>query len=221
MPTLKKNEIISLIKTYLPENPIIVEAGAFDGRDTKLLSEQWPAGVIHAFEPVPDIFDLLERNTQNLKNVIRHNVALSDKTGSAPFYVSQKPKKPGLPFQAGSLLKPKERLKFSDVEYKKMIEVPTITLDDWAEKQKLNLIDFLWLDMQGMELNVLKAAPRILSGVKVIYTEVEFMEAYEGQYLYSDVAQWLTLNGFKEAARDFADQTSWFFGNVLFVRSNV
>lgn len=218
MLILKKNEILSLIKTYLPDNPTIVEAGAFDGRDTRLLSQTWPHGTIHAFEPVPDIFALLEKNTAQLPNVQRHNIALSGTTGTATFYVSQKPAKPEQPFQAGSLLKPKERLKISDVEYKKTLDVPTITLDAWAAKMGINHIDFLWLDMQGMELNVLKSAPHIVSRAHVIYTEVEFIEAYEGQYLYKDVNDWLTEHGFKEVARDFADQTSWFFGNALFVR---
>ena len=135
----------------------------------KLLSETWPEGTIHAFEPVPEIFALLEKNTQHLSNVKRYPYALSDSNGTATFYVSSKPKFGNNPFQAGSLLKPKERLKFSDVEYKSTIEVSTITLDSWAEQNHIHAIDFLWLDMQGYELNVLKEAPRILRGAGNLY----------------------------------------------------
>src|SRR5271155_2959968 len=127
MEIIKKNHILPYLTPYLPENPIIVEAGAFDGTDTRKMSAHWPNGTIHAFEPVPDIFALLEKNTQNLANVVRHPIALSDHIGSATLYVSEKPNKPGEPFQAGTLLKPKERLKHSPITYPRTITVPTTT----------------------------------------------------------------------------------------------
>ena|SRR5579872_2648159 len=216
MLVLKKHEILALAKTLLKNNPVIVEAGAFDGRDTRLLSETWPAATIHAFEPVPEIYALLQKNTQDLPNVHTYPVGLSDATGNALFYVSEKPSKPGKPFQAGSLLKPKERLKVSDVTYAKTMQVPVITLDDWGKQHGIDHVDFLWLDLQGMELNVIKASPKTISTAQAIYTEVEFIEAYEGQYLVDDVIAWMNDHGFQEVARDFADQKSWFFGNVLF-----
>lgn len=219
MEIIKKNDILTHVKKLISASPIIVEAGAFDGRDTLKLSQQWPDGTIHAFEPVPEIFELLTKNTAAISTINRHPLALSDRTGHATLYVSAKPTAPDKPFQAGSLLKPKERLAWSDVVYNKTIEVPTITLDDWTQHNGINRIDFLWLDLQGMELNVLKASPKILSTIRVIYTEVEFIEAYEGQYLYEDVKGWLEKQGFCAVARDFSDQPTWFFGNVLFVRN--
>jgi hypothetical protein len=57
---MKKNEKEaipkSLIATYLPANPTIVEAGAHIGVDTVQMSKRWPRGTIHAFEPIPDLF---------------------------------------------------------------------------------------------------------------------------------------------------------------------
>src|SRR5579862_8337847 len=126
-PILKKHEILALAKKYLPDNPVIVEAGAFDGRDTRLLSQMWPTATIHSFEPVPEIYAILQKNTQDLPNVHTYPVGLSDTTGNALFYVSEKPSKPGKPFQAGSLRKPKERLKVSDVTYANTMHVPVIT----------------------------------------------------------------------------------------------
>ncbi|MCA9770725.1 FkbM family methyltransferase [Candidatus Dependentiae bacterium] len=215
---LQKNTLLNIISHYIPDNPIIIEAGAFDGRDTRKLSRQWPCGTIHTFEPVPDIFALLKKNTTSLSHVHCYNIALSEKTGTTVFYISEKPNKPGQPFQAGSLHKPQKRLSFSDVQYKKTIHVQTITIDDWAKQYGVNHVDFLWLDMQGHELHVLKAAPHILKTIKVIYTEVNFGQAYENQYTYEQVKQWLEKRNFQEIGRDFIDQKQWFFGNVLFVK---
>ena len=59
MELFKKNNLLPLISPLLPNNPIVVEAGAFNGADTKEISQFWPQGTIHAFEPVPEIFTKL------------------------------------------------------------------------------------------------------------------------------------------------------------------
>ncbi len=196
MIIFKTHQALDYIQKYLPNNPVIVEAGAFDGKDTLRLVQQWPHATIHAFEPVPDIFEQLKKNTEHLNNVHRYPLALSNTTGTATFYVSEKPNKPGKPTQAGALHKPKERLKHSPIEFPHTIDVPTITLDDWATQNNIDHVDMLWLDMQGYELPVMQAAPNILKTVNVIFTEVAFIEAYENQPQYKDVRGWLENNGF-------------------------
>lgn len=219
MITFKSNEALLHIQKYLPSNPIIIEAGAFDGTETKKMAALWPQGQVHSFEPVPELFARLKKNTQNLPNVHCYEIALSDSTGFATLYISEKPQKPGIPSQANSLLKPKERLKLSPIIFPKTIEVTTITVDDWAQKYNISHVDFLWLDMQGYELNVLKTAPKVLAQVRVIYIEVEFIEAYEGQYQYPEVKQWLEQQGFVMIGKDFDEASpQWFFGNALFIR---
>src|ERR1700733_5696671 len=49
-------KVLSMAAQYLPSNPIIVEAGAFDGKDTQLMAQFFPQGAIHTFEPDPDNF---------------------------------------------------------------------------------------------------------------------------------------------------------------------
>lgn len=218
MIIFKTHQARDYIKEYLPENAIIVEAGAFQGQDTKKLTLSFPDAFIHAFEPVPELFELLKKNTQNLKNIQCYELALSDKNGTATFYFSEKKEKPGLATQAGSLRKPKERLTWSPIQFPKTIEVQTITLDTWAQENNIQRIDCLWLDMQGFELNVLQASKKILPTVTVIFTEVSFIESYENQPKHEDVKKWLEQHGFQEVGRDFKNKTDWFFGNSLFVR---
>jgi len=221
MDQLKKTDILRYVAQYLPTSPIIVEAGAFDGRDTQRMSKQWPAGVVHAFEPVPAIFAMLATNTQQLLNVVRHPYALGATTGTATLYVSEKPSRPGQPFQAGSLLKPHERLVHSEVRYPSTIIIDTITLDDWAKQNNIDHVDFMWLDVQGFALNILQASPQILTTLRALYVEVEFIQAYENQYQYEDVKAWLEQHNFVMIARDFTDQPSWFYGNALFVSADI
>jgi hypothetical protein len=74
------------------------------------------------------------------------------------------------------------------------------------------------LDVQGFALNILKASPDILKTTKVIHVEVEFVEAYQGQYLSHDVVAWLQGQGFMPIAQDFTNTDEWFFGDIIFVR---
>lgn len=211
--------VLNYVKQFLPENPVIIEAGAFEGTDTLKMSSMWPNGILHSFEPVPQLFQYIQYRINNISNVHLHHIALSDKEGVAQFHVSELAGRPGISYGSGSLLAPKEHLKFDpNIVFNQIIEVKTTTLDTWAQANNIQKVDFLWLDMQGMELNVLKAAQSLLKTVKVIYIEVEFLEAYAGQYLYRDVKNWLQEKGFDEVAHDFDNPPKWYYGNCVFVR---
>lgn len=214
------HSVLRFITPYLPDNPVIIEAGAFHGYGTVIMAQNWPQAVIHAFEPVPDIFAKLEAKTRTRAQVQCYQLALSDTMGSAVFHLAEKPEKPGIPTQAGSLLRPKERLSWSPMVYQQDIEVKTITLDEWANQHNKEHIDFLWLDLQGHELAALKGAIHLLQTVTVVYTEVHFIEAYDQQPLFEEVSEWLQNQGFSLVAQDFTDQISWFFGNAVFIRQN-
>jgi len=219
MLIFKPHQALGIIKQYLPENPIIIEAGAYDGRETLRIAKLWPHASIHTFEPVPELFEKLKANTAHLPHVHCYQMALSDATGTATLHISENPTKPGRASQANSLLKPDKRLELSPLIFPHTIQVPTITIDDWAAQHTIDHVDFLKLDVQGYELNIIKSSPRILQSVKVILTEVEFVQAYQGQYLYADVKSWLESHGCTMIGKDFTHDIDWFFGNALFVRN--
>jgi len=218
MIIFKPNTLFDVVRPYLPHNPIIVEAGAFDGRDTKRFIAAWPECTVHAFEPVPAIFNRLTAHTACYTQIKRYQIALSSTNGTAPFFIAEKPNKPGVATQAGSLLAPKERLALSPIQFPYTIQVPTSTLDTWAHAQGVDHVDLLWLDMQGHELSVMQASPRILTTVKIIHTEVSFVESYAGQPRYEEVRAWIESQGFTLLGTDFDEPRQWFFGNALFGR---
>jgi len=83
----KKSEIISkaLLMKYVPDNSVIIDCGAHDGKDTVELVNLFKNGVVHAFEPVPEIFGRLKNRVNSFQNIKLYNIALSDKNGSAKF----------------------------------------------------------------------------------------------------------------------------------------
>ena len=207
------------IRLMLPDAPVIVDAGAHVGGDTQEMSRLWPRATIHAFEPVPDLFRQLTANTAGLGNVHRHPLALGAETGAAQMFVSG-----GGSDASSSLLMPKEVLQINPhVLFGGRITVPTTTLDAWAQENDVGRIDFLWLDMQGAELRMLEAAPRILAGVQAIHLEVSLMEFYEASPLYAQVRMWLEDRGFRLEAEEIVQSQAGepVGGNALFLRPGV
>jgi len=83
----------------------------------------------------------------------------------------------------------------SDLIIERTVIVDGITLDEFL-KDAEQIVDILKLDTQGTELDVLKSAEKILNQALIIESEVEFIEMYQGQPLYHDVAAFLYQRGF-------------------------
>lgn len=208
------NEKISkvLLKKYLPASPVIIDCGAHDGSDTVELAKLFTNATIHSFEPIPHLFEKLQARTKAFERIHNYQLALSNSNGWSEFHVSE-----GESDGSSSLLPPLEHLKdHPSTRFNTTIQVKTSTLDDWAKENSISHVDLLWLDMQGFELNMLKASEQILSSVKVIHTEVSTRETYKGVALYADYKKFLEQNGFKVIVE--AIPKGWDMGNVLFVR---
>lgn len=203
----------NLLKRILPESPVIVEAGAHIGRDTIEMAKIWPKGHIYAFEPVPDVYNQLIKRTIQYENISCYQKALSDVDGARNIFVSS-----GTSDASSSLLKPNKHLEFHpSVIFQASELVESVTLDSWASQIGIKTIDFLWLDLQGMELQVLQASPRIMKTLKAIYSEVNLISLYEDTHLYPELKEWLRNEGFK-VKKEFLPWKD--AGNVLFVRKN-
>ncbi len=214
---------LAIIQKFLPEDPVIIDAGAFDGKESVVMSKLWPNGTIHSFEPVPYLYKILLRNTKSAPNIYAYNFALSSTNGMAEMHLSVNDNAPNIPVMSSSLLPPKDHFLFSpEVIFPTVIPVYTYNLDSWAKAFDIDRIDLMWLDMQGVELNVLKSCPDILNTTSVILTEVEFTEAYDGQYLYQDVRDFLEEQGFVLIGGNFNPENprenGSFFGDALFIR---
>ena len=72
----------------------------------------------------------------------------------------------------------------------------TQSLDDLAVSLDLPQCDFLSLDTQGSELDILQSAVGTLRNCVGLQLEVAFAEVYKGQPLFSDVDKFLRSQGF-------------------------
>ena len=73
-------------------------------------------------------------------------------------------------------------------------QVQTKRLDEIVE---IDRVDFIKMDIQGSELKVLQNGVNVLNTAVLIQVEVEFVEMYKGQPLFSDVDSFLRSQGFQ------------------------
>jgi FkbM family methyltransferase len=206
--------LLASLKESLGKRPTIVEAGAHNGLDTVCLARLFKGGTVHAFEPVPELFARLRKRTDAITNTRIYNCALGARSGEATLHLSD-----GWSDGSSSLLQPTGHLAaHPGVTFARRIQVPCVSLDDWAAANGVDSADLLWLDLQGLEYDVLAASSRVLPTVKAVYTEVSLAEMYEGSRLYPEYRAWLEARGFRVVHEDlrWADM-----GNVLFVRQAV
>ena len=74
-------EVIEFFEKHLPNDPVIIDAGAFNGKDSQALAQKWPNGSVHSFEPVPEIFSILAQTAAETPNMSIYPYALSNENG--------------------------------------------------------------------------------------------------------------------------------------------
>lgn len=176
------------LKNNLRKSPIIIEIGMHHGEDTLKFRNLFPDSLIIGFEPDPRCAEIIK--SKNIKNLEFFKCALSDKKGEMIFYQSDS--QDGWD-GSGSLKKPKEHLKrFPHIDFDKSVTVPVTTLDfvlamlvnDFEEVllPRDEVIDLIWIDVQGSEKDVFKGALNTLKRTKYIHFEVyDGVEMYENQ----------------------------------------
>lgn len=151
----------------------IFDIGAGHGGEMQQMRQFWKNCKIYAFEPD-------ERNFPEIRyygGIEPYKMVIGDHNGKANFYTSYPPK------ESGSIRKPKLHLvHYPQVKFNEPITVDMMTLDTFCENNKVDHIDFIWMDVQGAERDVFSGATTILKKTKYVYTECYDEEVYEGQY---------------------------------------
>lgn len=195
---------LAKIARYLPPAPVILEAGACDGTDTARFARYWSGAAIHAFEPVPALYAETAQRTAELPGVRLYPLALAGRAGPVTMHVVD----PGPGGNRGkSSLRPSVRGIATQVQ--------AVTVAGWAAAEGISRVDFMWLDLEGLDLEVIKAAGQILRTVRAVHMEVrrEPFRVGADTPLYPEVVAWMRAQGFRIAI----DRAGLWFGNVLFV----
>ena len=147
---------------------------------------------IVGFEPDKDACNALNANKNN-ENEKYFPYFIGD-GNSATFYETNWA-------PTSSLYKPNKELL---EKFHQLYELTTVTkehknvithrLDDIEE---ISYADFIKMDVQGSELKILENSIKLLNSAVVLQVEVEFVEMYKDQPLFSDVDSFLRSQGFQ------------------------
>ena len=119
---------------------------------------------------------------------------------------------------SNSILTPKLHLEqYPEIKFDQKEEVEMVRLDDFFRGQK-NDYNFLAIDVQGYELEVLKGAKEVLKNIDAIISEVNNKETYANCVLIDELDKFLL-------EQDFVRQeVMWnevgFWGDALYVKNN-
>jgi FkbM family methyltransferase len=190
----KKKHIINKL---LENNKInVIDIGCRGGGTPELFFLYKHINLI-GFDADKDEVDNLNENKKiasQFNKVVFYNYALDGEEGMKTLYLTRSP-------GSSSLYRPSSKYTslFNNSGFDVMSEVQLKTekLDVVVEKEMIKDIDFIKLDTQGTELNILKGAGKsLLPNILMVESEVEFQEMYENQPLFPELDIFLREHNF-------------------------
>jgi len=174
------------------------DVGANNGSDSVHVAFENPELFVYGFEPTPEMYNEIQNKISNIKNYILIKKAVSDFEGKATFNVAGQSD-----WGCSSLLEFSENSQIewpgrTDFKVTQQIEVDVIRLDKFIEDEGIDVIEYIHIDTQGSDLNVLKGL-----GTKISIVKEGVMEAagkdnilYNKQNSELDSIKFLEENGF-------------------------
>jgi FkbM family methyltransferase len=128
---------------------IVVDIGANIGIFSVYAAKK--AKAVYAVEPFPENVSFIKKNAKNnkLKNITTIHAAVSDKKGKINLFISN--------ISAGHLIFNKH----SGGSLSEYVTVPSVTLAEIMKKHNLKKIDFLKIDREGAEGQIIKSLSEI------------------------------------------------------------
>jgi len=206
-------------KRVIPEDEcVLFDVGSNKGNYISLFRNMLPDRniVVHGFEPNAILFPILNEQYKHDKNTFIIGEALSNEVGTKTLHYP--PAKPS----HGSFHK---RPVFKNESITQ--DVTVTTLDTYVENFNISKIEYLKIDTEGNELNVLKGSKNSLSAKKIKCGQFEYGGTYsDNGTKLSDVVLFLeeygyyiyNANGLKINS-DIGDDYK--FTNLFFVDSNL
>ncbi|MEO9191479.1 MAG: FkbM family methyltransferase [Acetobacteraceae bacterium] len=188
----------------------VFDIGSRDGRQALELANLFRGADIVAIECNRETLDICRRNVAQNSRIRLVDKAINSFTGRCPFYPIDPTRTittwaDGNPGASSLFVATGD---YPIEEYvQNAVEVDCIRVDDLCAKLQIDVIDLIWMDLQGAELLALQSAGALLDKVRYIYTEVSHRPIYKGQCLFADVEAFLTARGFKRCTQ--IDRARW------------
>jgi FkbM family methyltransferase len=168
-----------------------IDAGAHFGETNQLIRSIYPDTRVISFEANPSCEHILKQSG------IEYVICLLGKENleSVPFYIN-----PNDITSTGCSIYKEESVHFKDAG---VINLPMYKLDDIIPPEVK--MDFLKMDVQGAEIDILEGAQKLLPNIKWVYLEVSFVKCNDGAPLFDTVFKYLSDRNYRIS--DLCDPT--------------
>lgn len=143
----------------------VVDVGANIGQTAISLRKKLPEAVIFCIEPSKKMYIELTRNMEDEKNVYTYNVAFGESNSELDFYEGQK----NATMSSFVNTDTDEKTTDKPVSYKVLVK----TLDEFSTEHSIQHINYLKIDTEGYDLDVLKGSVGMISHNSIDFIEVE------------------------------------------------
>ena len=157
---------LQFVAKHLPVSATVFDVGANQGEYTRLLADHFPAATIYSFEPSPRTFAMMQDKVTGLRQVRTFNFGLSSEAGEIELFTNAE--------GSGLASVHQRRLNHFGIKFDQSERVEMRQLDQFCDEQQIDAIDFLKLDVEGHELEVLKGAERRLASNRISAIQFEF-----------------------------------------------
>lgn len=194
---LNKDSDLNVQTSGGAEPIVVVDVGCRWGFAERFLSEQCQSFFkVFGFDPDEAECARLQASYSHLPDnyVTCVPVGLAGSPGQRNLYLTKEP-------ACSSLHPPMQYLAekypaLDCISLQKIITTDVTTLDLWARENNLHAIDYIKIDTQGSELEILKGGDSLIDTTRCIDIEVEFNPIYEGQTLFGETDTYLRSKGF-------------------------
>lgn len=138
---------------------IVFDVGANLGQSALAYAQDWPRAEIHSFEPAQSLFSQLSANTAQNSRIHPHRLAFGMKPGEVSFIVD------------GELSHIRQEGEDPGGLVEETVKVER--LDDFCAAEGVSRIDFLKIDTEGFDLDVLRGAEQMLGEGRIGFVQLE------------------------------------------------
>ncbi len=178
---MRQHDYISILKSLYQEKINFIDVGAYKGDFTDGILYNFAAANCVLIEPTVENYDYLQEKYKDEKRVNLLNVALSNTCGVQKFFSTDDTAQNSLLPHRSYSVNCKEHL------------VQVRSLDQLIlETKMIDQIDFIKIDTQGNDLNVLMGSEKCIEKYSpAILSEIIFIPLYEGQSSFIDQFKYL------------------------------
>lgn len=204
------------LKRRKPDMDVLVDVGANVGQTAAALTATWPTARVFCIEPFAATFDALQRATADQPRVSCFRCAFGSRPAQQEVFT-----RPGS--VNNSLLGPGPRRDGrSDGDQPELVTVTTF--DAFREEHGLEHVDFLKIDTEGYDLEVVKGASSSLDQQRVSFVQVEAgMTRHNAKHVpFGELQEFLeqvgyVLFGIYDQTPEWDGQARLRFANPVFI----